>query len=201
MKYNEYVSFQNCSKQVINEWKETYVYFVKKLTLYHQGKQLLLKNPSNTARIKILLDVFPNAKFIHIYRNPYEVFNSMLKFMRIVLPRYCVQSPPSIEQMKEYIIAIYKSVYNSYFNQKNLIPKDRLIEIRYEDFIKNPREDIERIYDTFSIRNYQKIEHLISKYLSEQKSFNTSSYTLSSDIKDKIYEELAFAFTSLNYSK
>lgn len=201
LRYNDYISFENCSKRIITEWKQTYVHFIKKLTLYHKGKQLLLKNPSNTARIKLILDIFPNAKFVHIYRNPYDVFNSMLKFMRIVLPRYCVQSPPFINQMKEYILSIYKSLYTSYFNQKNLLSNDRLIEIRYEDFINNPRQNIERIYDYFSIRDYNQLGSLLTKYISEQKSFKTSSYSLSEEMKDKIYDELAFAFTTFNYSK
>ena len=46
---------------------------------YYNGeqKQLLLKNPHNTGRLKILKEMqSSNAKFIFIHRNPYEVFNS-----------------------------------------------------------------------------------------------------------------------------
>ena len=40
-------------------------------------KQLLLKNPHNTARIDQLIKRYPKAKFIFIHRHPNEVYLSM----------------------------------------------------------------------------------------------------------------------------
>jgi len=60
------------------QWVNCYQKVVKKSTLKNQQKQLILKNPSNTGRIKDLLKLYPNAKFIHIHRNPYNVFASTL---------------------------------------------------------------------------------------------------------------------------
>jgi hypothetical protein len=56
----------NIPKNVIEEWKEIYLYLLKKETLYRDGKRLVLKNPANTARVTLLLEMFPNARFVHI---------------------------------------------------------------------------------------------------------------------------------------
>ncbi len=60
----EKVTFKNC---LIN--------FIKKLT-YKYDHQLVFKTLLHTARIKLILEIFPNAKFINIVRNPYDVFQS-----------------------------------------------------------------------------------------------------------------------------
>jgi omega-hydroxy-beta-dihydromenaquinone-9 sulfotransferase len=200
-RYTEYISFFNSTSSVKDEWKQTYLYFIKKLTCYHQGKQLLLKNPAHTARIELLLDMFPNAKFIHIYRNPYDVFYSMMKFMRIVLPRYCVQAPPSVDMMKNHIFSIYKSLYASYFKQKNLISSDAIVEVRYENFISDPLSETKKIFETLHLSNYTDLEKKLLAYIASQKSFRTSNYNMSTELKNRISDEFAFAFDAFQYSR
>ena len=39
-------------------------------------RRLLLKSPVHTARIKILLQLYPDAQFVFIHRDPYTVFKS-----------------------------------------------------------------------------------------------------------------------------
>ena len=56
-----------------------------KLQLQHPGQRLLIKNPVYTARVGLLRVLFPNAKFVHIYRNPYIVFQSMKNFYHTLL--------------------------------------------------------------------------------------------------------------------
>ena len=40
------------------------------------SKRLLLKSPVHTARVRILKRLFPDAQFVYIHRNPYDVFRS-----------------------------------------------------------------------------------------------------------------------------
>ena len=70
----KYGNFATASEKELKLWKKNLNYLIKKLTLKKKGKQLVLKSPLDTARLKILFEMFPDAKFIHIYRNPYEVF-------------------------------------------------------------------------------------------------------------------------------
>ena len=46
-----------------------------KISLWNtKGTQFLSKNPPHTGRVKELVKMFPNAKFIYLMRNPYTVF-------------------------------------------------------------------------------------------------------------------------------
>jgi len=200
-RYNSYVTINQHSSNIRKEWKETYHFFIKKLTLYRDGKQLLLKNPAHTARLSILKEMYPQAKFIHIYRNPYDVFYSMLKFMSIVLPRYCVQSPPTIEEMKDSILSMYETLYTSYFQQRTQFDNHQLIEIPYEQFITNPLPLLQTIYKTLGIEHFSDVRPLFEKYIDTQRSFQTSTYIMDDETKQRIKDQWDFAFTEFGYTK
>ena len=109
--YNRFVCMENVSKKIIEEWKEVYLYYLKKLTLYSKGKQLILKNPSNTARVKLILEMFPDAKFIHIYRNPYHTFLSMKRNIEKEMILYCVQKPRNEKIIENTMVNLYNKMH------------------------------------------------------------------------------------------
>ncbi|MDG6218854.1 MAG: sulfotransferase [Candidatus Thermoplasmatota archaeon] len=199
--YMNHVLIENVSKPRQKEWIDTYLFFVRKLTCYHQGKQLLLKNPAHTARISILKRMFPDAKFIHIHRNPYEIYYSMEKFMHIVLPRYCVQNVPSKEKMKQMILKMYSLLYQSYLKQKTMVTSKDLIELSYETFIADPLTSICNIHNQFNLSLDGKTEKSIQDYVKKQHTFKRSSYTMDDELKKDIYEKWKFAFQAFQYSR
>lgn len=62
-----------------SKWTLSWIWFLKKVQFRNPGKRLLLKSPTHTVRVKMIRDIFPDAKFIHITRNPYRVFHSNIK--------------------------------------------------------------------------------------------------------------------------
>ncbi len=196
--YNKFVCMENVSKDVIDEWKETYFYFLKKLTYYRDGKRLILKNPAHTARIKHLLEMFPDAQFINIYRNPYHLYYSMMRFLRIVVPIYCLQKH-DMQKLEEHMLDLYAQMYKKYFEERSLIPKGNLVEIKYEDFIQNPLQNVEKIYTTLGLKGFEKSKKMFSEYAISQKYFKASNYTVEPDIKDKIDKKWKFVFDKFGY--
>jgi hypothetical protein len=73
-------------------WKSNFNYFLRKLTFSNTGKRLLLKSPANTGRIKQILELYPDAKFIHIHRNPLEVYSSTMHLFEKMLPMLSFQN-------------------------------------------------------------------------------------------------------------
>src|SRR5262245_18882983 len=63
--YDRYLSFRDVPEAEVEEWKAALLWYARKLTLKH-GRPLLLKSPGHTARIRLLIDLFPNARFIHV---------------------------------------------------------------------------------------------------------------------------------------
>ncbi len=197
--YNNYVDMRNMSKEDIQEFKRIYMYYVKKLTLYYRGKQLVLKNPSNTSRIKILLEMFPTAKFIHIYRNPYHVFLSMMRNIEKEMTLYCLQKPEKEEIFEKSMVNLYNRMHAKYFEERKLIPPGNLVEIRYEDFIANPLREMKKIYNQLDIPGFEENKHRFEEYIKSQSKVKVSKYKIDEDLKQKIYGYLKYTIDLWGY--
>ena len=197
--YNKFVLLDDVKENIIGDFKNKYMHLLKKASYKNKGKQLLLKNPSNTARIKILLDLFPDAKFIHIQRNPYHQYLSMMRFMKLVIPLYCIQNPPSFDVVEQKMMNLYIEMYKKYFNERELIPKGNLVEIRYEDFISDPFSETKKIYESLSLEGFSYAERAIKDYILTQSEIKTANYKINDNIRNKVYSSWAFVFDNLKY--
>lgn len=198
--YNNYVDFEHVLEKEVKEFKRIYLYYIKKLTLYYKGKQLIMKNPSNTARVKLLLELFPNAKFIHIYRNPYHVYLSMKRNIEKEMTLQCLQKPPPWDVFEASMISMYNRLYSKYLKEKCLIPKDNLIELRYEDFMTNPLSQMEQFYSFFQLKGFKSLKSAFERYILSQKKIKIASYTFDEKLKDRIYTSLRNTIDLWNYS-
>jgi hypothetical protein len=185
--YYNFVLMENVSQHTVENWKNIYLYYLKKLTLSHQGKQLVLKNPANTARVKLLLEMFPDAKFIHIYRNPYYTFLSMMRNIEKEMTLYCVQKPMNVSIFETTMINLYNRMFEKYFSEKLHIPNGNLIEIRYEDLTMNPLKEVEKIHQKLELPGFETCQDNLKKYIATQRNVKTHKYILDEQLKNKIY--------------
>ena len=67
---------------------EEFKLFTKKLQVIQDfSRPLLLKNPYDGVGFLYLAEVFPEARFIFIYRNPVDVINSKIRLNRLLLSK------------------------------------------------------------------------------------------------------------------
>jgi len=197
--FGNYLSFQNASEEEISTWKSELNNFLKKLTLKY-NKPLVLKSPQHTCRIKLLLELFPDAKFIHIYRNPYQVFQSTIKLNEFVLKISSFQKY-DLEDTKNCIFNQYKEMYDLFFEQKSLIPTGNLAELQFEEFEKQPLVELRRIYQDLKLPDFTKVENLINAYLNSIRAYQKNKYPeLDDNTKLDIYKKWERNFTEWGYS-
>jgi hypothetical protein len=196
--YEKYVRFNNVSDDVIQKWIATYCKLIRSSLLYHGKKQFISKNPPNTARIKILLKYFPQAKFIYIYRNPVNVFLSASRFFKETIPSITFHYI-SQEELHEIIFELYIRLIQDYENSKHQIPKGNLIEIRYEDFEKDPVDWLNKIYHILGIKGFENALPRFESYLNSQSKFEKHRYKVSRDIVDTIMKRWGFSMQLYGY--
>jgi hypothetical protein len=177
-----------------------YQYFLKKITYKYNGKQIVLKSLVNTAKIKHLLSMFPDAKFIYLYRNPYEVYMSTWKLYNSILPFFSFQHIDE-EDLDKSILKIYKVISKKYLEDKKLIPKENLIEIRYEDFINEPLKTLELIYSKFDISGFEKAKPTFEDYIKKHADYKRNHHKIDDHIKNKVYSEWEVIFKEYSYKK
>tara|TARA_Y100001968_G_scaffold238272_1_gene221599 strand:+ start:1065 stop:2084 length:1020 start_codon:yes stop_codon:yes gene_type:complete len=82
--------------------------------------------PSNSKQLPSLIEIFPNAKFIHMVRNPFDVADSMIE--KVWSPYNTI-----LDALKGIQIH-HKHLYNL----SSTLEKDNLITIKLEDLVMDP---------------------------------------------------------------
>ena len=196
--FKEFVLFDEISDKNKNQWKNVYIKVIKKIT-FTNGKRLVIKNPSNTARIKVLLEIFPDAKFIHIYRNPYVVYASTKNLYNKLLALYTFQDVKQ-EDIEKNIFDFYREMMQKFFSLKNLIPPENFFEIKYEDFENNEIEELEKVYRKFKFTNFEQVKEKLESYIASQSNYQKNNYVLDRETLEKIDKNWGFAIEKWQYS-
>ena len=176
--FEEYVLLQQ--HEQIEKWKQDYLYFLKKVSLQNKAKPLVLKNPPNTARIRVLLELFPKARFIHISRNPVEVFASTRNLWAVIDKNYRL-GRKSEKSVDEIILYSYASIMDQYLAQKQLIPEKNLVEISYEDFIHDPVRSMRHIYERLDLFDFTFCEPAMQQFANQQKKYKKLDHQLDNE--------------------
>ena len=159
----QYLTFREVPDGEVARWGRAMTALLKKLTLRH-GRPLILKSPPHTARIRLLLGLFPDARFVHIRRDPYDVFRSTRHMIRTVQPVFQLQECPPLDG-DDTILGVYKEMYDAYFEQRGLIPEGRLCEVGYEDLERDPLAVVGSIYRTLGLAGFEDLRPRLETYL------------------------------------
>lgn len=199
--YRKYSFFEGVDKKTIKKWSEIYTYFLKKVSFKNNEKRILSKSLVNSGRINLLLDLFPDAKFIFIYRNPYKLFLSTKKLYKTFIFKNMIFHDISDEELEEKILKLAKIGFEKYFIDRDLIKKGNLIEIKFEDFIKNPVTHLKKIYEKLNIDGFEIYENKFIDLARSYEDYKQDSYNISDELREKIYTELKSVFDKCGYSK
>ncbi|AZQ60689.1 sulfotransferase [Flammeovirga pectinis] len=181
-------------------WRTTYKRFAKLALWQTKGERFLSKNPPNTARVDELLKIYPNAKFIYIYRNPYEVFGSTVRFFKGVLPSQQFQDI-SDEELDENILKVFTKMYDKYETDKKLIPKENLIEIKYEEFSKDNLGYLDTIYKQLDLGDFSNVKGVMNEYIESLGTHKKHQYNFPQETIDKVNANWSYAFDKWGYDK
>ena len=79
--YDEYLDLRTLPVAERESWKNKWRGFVRRIALAND-RRIVLKSPTHTARVRTILEVFPDAKFIHIVRDPLALFPSTVRLWK-----------------------------------------------------------------------------------------------------------------------
>jgi hypothetical protein len=107
------------------------------------------KDPRTTLTFPIWLNIFPQAKILHVLRNGIDVAISThrrsLRQQKNILKRtfrldYC---PITLDF--KYCFQLWEQYVSFVYEQRSLIPDERYLEIRYEDLLQDPEGNLRMI--------------------------------------------------------
>ncbi len=185
------------SLEALFAWKKSMSTFVKKMTL-SEGGRLLFKSPPHMGRIKLLASMYPDAQFIHIVRNPYNVFLSTKKLWRDSFAYVHLQTP-SDELVQEITLDWYEKLFKLFERDKNLIDSRSIVEIRYEDLDCQPEQTVAHIYEKLQLKNFDLMRDKLERYVQSLENYRKNSYELSVHERELVSARWKDNFVRYNY--
>jgi hypothetical protein len=196
--YDRFLTFRNAPPQAVEAWKSSLRLFVQKLMLRH-GKPLILKSPPHTGRIKLLLDMFPDARFVHIHRDPYAVFQSMTHTYATGLPFGRLQRTNAVD-WAERVIRQYKELYAAFFEERRLIAAGHFHELGFEALEKDPVGEVRRLYEALGLPEFAKVEPTLRAYVDSLSGYRKNTFPeLAPGVRRRIAGEWRRCFEECGY--
>ncbi len=196
--YMQYVLFEGNSQRTKNNFVKAYNRLIIKALVYHKKDIFISKNPPNTGRIPVLLEMYPNARFIHIYRNPVTVILSTRNFFEMMMPYLQFHSIDK-EVLENNIFMIHENMMQKMFEDISLIPSDNLVEINFEEFEQDPFPIIENIYDQLRIPDFEYAKDNFKSYILSRKGFQKNNYSITASELEHIKKRCFFTMKKWGY--
>ena len=139
--------------------REIFLNSINNTYSYSNNELIIDKSLENFFYIDLILKIFPEAKFIHTFRNTMDNAIAIYQSMLIYMPW-----THSIENISKYILN-YKIIMD-YFKKKY---PEKILDIELEDFTNNPNIHSKRIFNfcnmpiTDNILEFNDNENLVSK--------------------------------------
>jgi hypothetical protein len=183
-----------------DEWKNTYLGTLRKAAVLMKRDRPLLKSPATMANLNVILKLFPDAKFIHIKRNPHKVIPSQINLHKVMVEKYGLESVTD-EEIKDFALYQYKGYMEGYLRDRPLIPEQNLIEISYEDFVRDRMAWLRAIYEKLELGSFTERETSLQNYIASIENYERHNFAEDPVLKARIDNELAFAFDALGYAR
>lgn len=184
---DRYLTFEAITEEERKVFMDNFRRLVKTSLWNTGGTQFLSKNPPHTGRIRTLLEMYPDAKFIYLKRNPYTVFESTRSFFTNTIRTLKLHDIPD-ERLEANIIEVYRRLYNRYEEEKHLIPAGNLVEIKFEDFEEDAFGITRDLYGQLGLSGFDESEKAIVSYIEQKKDYRKNDYRYE-DHTMKIVEE------------
>lgn len=139
--------------------------YLKVMTAMHSSKHWLLKCPSHLGKIQTIKKVYPDARFVHIHRDPIKSLSSGASLSSALRKDY-VKSI-NYAQVGAEVARANSQVVMRYLAMRDEVAKQDIIDVYFKDLISSPVSMIKQIYEHFEFDGGNNIEGWVDSYLKE----------------------------------
>lgn len=198
----QYLDFDGVDDAAREHWIASLRSFLHSVSI-STARPLVIKSPTHTGRIGYLAAAFPQARFIHITRDPRALFPSTCRLWRSLDEVQSLQTPPPSTQddgIEEYVLTCFEKMYHAFHQQRDQVDRNHLIDIRYEDLIADPVATLQTIYDSLRLADFETVREDIQTWTdNEHQSYQANAHQLSSDQENRLQNRWGDYFERYGY--
>ena len=169
-----YFMFRNIPSYIdwfqTHDMTETYDYHKQQLQFlgYHfSKKQWVLKAPVHLFFLKYLFKTYPDARIVHLHRDPLEVIPSMASL--VVISRQIHSNHVSVQETANQILDWVRKIITNSIAYRDETDSDQFLDLAYTDLVKDPLNTITQIYKWLGVDINNEIQSDISSWLENSK--------------------------------
>lgn len=197
---DEYFDLRNLSSEDLASWKATFDSFLRSVQVKNPGKRIILKSPTHTFRVPVLLDMFPNARFVYLVRDPFVVFPSMLKTWKRLHKYHGAQSPKH-DGLEEYVFKNFEHLHRVFEEDRERIAAERLCVLRYEDLVSSPIERTKQIYDDLDLGDFENVRPKMEQFVAGLADYVPNRHELPPELHEQIATRLSDYIEKYGYTQ
>lgn len=131
----------------------------------YPAERWLLKSPDHLAALDALLEQYPDARFIHIHRDPAESVASWASLNFVYREVYYPQIDKA--DLGRQILNRLANDIDRYMALRSRVPPDQVFDIQYKNFTSNPIEVLQQAYDHFGFHFSDTTRTTMQAYLGD----------------------------------
>ena len=196
--FNSFVGQAPSYLAYISQQDNTLVYqyekrILKLLQWKNPRKHWVLKNPYSMLHLPDLMKVYPDAKFIWNHRDPIKSLASEISLIGTL--NWIRSDHPfigdSLAQFTDASLTAGMMCQPIDWLESGVLQKDRLCNIQYQDFIKQPMQVVEKIYAQFGVEMTPEGRAAMQKYMDDHPRSSRPGHAYDLGSPERISKERA----------
>jgi len=117
---------------------------IRRHVYYRGGRHYLSKNPTSTSKIRSILEWMPDARFVYLVRNPYDLLPSNFDFFGFVWHYF--SDFPTAYPYSELLLEMTRHFYEYPLQVLGNLPDSQYHIVRFDDLVRDPAGTVRDIY-------------------------------------------------------
>lgn len=196
--FMEHLTLESVSSRQREQWMRAWMTFLKSV-YYHKPGRMILKSPTHTFRLPVLLELFPNARFINLVRHPTTVFLSTVRLWKSLFTTHGYQKPRFVD-LNEFVFTTFTEMHERLEATRDLVPSGRLMDVRYEDLVHDMAGTMQSIYERLHLGGFEQLSPLIQEYMSAHRNYEPNRHQATTEVEADVYARWQPYFEKYGYS-
>ena len=191
------LDLETLDEKTLAHWKATFQRFLRMLAV-RDARRTVLKSPPHTARMGILRSMFPNARFLHIVRDPLVVFPSTMRLWKSLDYVQGMQVDRG-ERLEEYVLDTFDVMYAAFERDRADLPDGCLHELKYEDLVADPVGQLAEAYRALDLGGFESVRPPLERQAEEMQHYRRNRYALDERTRRLVVERWQPFFERYGY--